>query len=446
MRIGIYSNRCYLDGVLKKANIYIENGKIAEIQLGAKSSQIDYDFEDDVIMPGAIDTHVHINEPGRTEWEGFETATKAAARGGITTLVDMPLNSTPVTTTITALRDKINASNGQLNVNCGFWAGITDNNLQELDKLLSAGCLGVKVFMVHSGIDEFPDISDEHLEELMQYLGSKNIPVLAHCEKEEELKELAPNTDSYKKFLASRPKASEDKAIEQFISLSEKHNCKAHLVHLSSSNSLDRIRNVKSNKAPLTVETCPHYLLFNAEEIDDKDTLYKCCPPIREKSNNDLLVKALVDGTIDFIATDHSPAPRSLKEMESANFTAAWGGISGLQFLVSASWTAVKEKMDLESFIPLITSKPAKFLGLENKKGFLKEGYDADITVWNPEKEFKVEERTIGHKHKITPYKGKTLSGKNTATFVNGKLVFKNGIFLNRNCGEKILRQEHILV
>ncbi len=445
MRLGIFSNRCYLNGELTKANIFIENGKIKEIIPGEKTSQIDYDFEDDIIMAGAIDTHVHINEPGRTEWEGFETATQAAAKGGITTLVDMPLNSSPVTTNIAAFRSKMNAANGQLNVNCGFWAGQINDNFEELDKLLQAGCLGVKVFMVHSGIDEFPNLSKEHLESLMKHLGGKDVPVLAHCEWEDDLKEL-DKTTSYKKFLASRPKSSEDKAIELFLSLCEKYNCKAHIVHVASSDSLSKIREYKAKGLPLTAETCPHYILFKSEEIEDGNTLFKCCPPIRESENNEQLIQALNDGILDLLATDHSPAPKNLKGLSDGDFTSAWGGISGLQFLISSSWTAVKGKMNLETFIPLITSRPAKFLKIDHRKGMLKEGYDADIAVWNPDIDFKVEERTIGHKHKITPYRGMTLSGKIKATFVNGKLVYKNGIMLNRNCGEKILRGESVML
>ncbi len=446
MRLGIFSNRCYLNGELKKANIIIENGKIREIQLGEKSQGIDYDFEDDVIMPGAIDPHVHINEPGRTEWEGFETATKAAAKGGVTTLVDMPLNSSPVTTTISAFRDKMNAANYQLNVNCGFWAGQINDSFDELEKLLQAGCLGVKIFMVHSGIDEFPNLSQEDLEKLMAHLGEKKIPVLAHCEWDEDLKPLESPVTSYPKFLNSRPPSSEDKAIEHFITLCGRYDTRAHVVHVASASALEKIKLAKAQGLPLTAETCPHYIYFDAESIEDGQTVFKCCPPIRNRDNNDKLIQALEDGTLDMLGSDHSPAPKKLKGIDTGDFSTAWGGISGVQFLISAGWTAVKEKMPLEKFIPLITERPAEFISMHHRKGFLKAGYDADITVWSPETEFMVDDRTIWHKHSITPYKGKTLNGKVNATFVNGKLVYKKGIFLNRNCGTKILRGESVMI
>ncbi len=443
-RIIIFSRRCFIDNRLLPATITLENGKITDIRVGQNDSAgADFDFGNSVIMPGCIDAHVHINEPGRTEWEGFETATKAAAKGGTTTLVDMPLNSSPVVTSPAAFRRKLDAAAGKLHVNCGFWAGATNDDFQTLQQTLEAGCLGVKVFLVHSGIDEFPNISEEDLDGLMKFLGGKNIPILAHCEWTPRLIPLRGTTKSYQSYMDSRPNISEDYGVDVFIQGCKKYNTQAHVVHLASANSLEHIRQIKSQGHPLTVETCPHYILFSSEQIEDGDTLYKCAPPIRSRNNNRYLIKALVDGEIDFIATDHSPAPPDVKGLETGDFNAAWGGIAGLQFLLSASWTALKDEMDLLSFIPLVTSGPAEFIGLKNSKGKLQIGFDADITIWNPASSFKVREQDIEHRHKISPYVGKQLSGEVVATFVNGRLVYHDRKFIHLQQGKTILKTEH---
>ena len=438
---SIYSNRVWVNQKLQPASIEIKGEKINSI---IKKEKINgaIDYGDLIIMPGVIDAHVHINEPGRTDWEGFETATKAAAKGGTTTLIDMPLNSNPVVTTVAAFGKKLDAAKGKLSVNCGFWAGAINGDGEAVIDLIKKGCLGVKVFLSHSGIDEFPNISLSDLDQQMLALNSLNVPVLAHC----ELDTLPTDTDlknhptSYREYLKSRPKAWENEAIKAFVKLGKKNKCKIHVVHLSSQDCIKWINAQKEKGVNLTVETCPHYLLFNAENIEDGNTLFKCAPPIRERANNEQLKAALKSGIIDFITTDHSPAPPNIKELDSGNLQKAWGGIAGLQFLLSASWTALNNDMALESFIPMLTSKPAAFLGLDQQIGYIEEGYQADFTIWQPDATFTATSEIIEHRHKATPYNGLNLFGKIHSTFVNGEVVFSEGNFLNLNAGRIILK------
>ena len=435
--LKIFSNRCWVEGKLIPATISISGKSISEITEGKINDAKDYGNM--IIMPGVIDAHVHIDEPGRTEWEGFETATKAAAEGGTTSVVDMPLNSSPVTISKDAFTKKLDASKGKLNVNCGFYGGLIPGSLKNLIPLMGAGILGVKCFLTHSGIDEFPNVTEKDLDEAMPEIKKFNIPLLVHCELSTDLK-LEENCHSYKKYLASRPDSWETSAIELMIKLCRKHRCHVHIVHVSSALSLQLIKDAKAEGLPLTAETCPHYIYFNSETIPDSQTVYKCAPPIRSSANIDQLKKALGDGTLDFIASDHSPASPNIKELESGNLSAAWGGIAGLQFLLTASFSSLKESFEIEKFIPLLTEKPAKFLGLD-KKGFLKPGYDADIVIWDPEGETFVTEDKIFHRHTCCPYTNNLLAGKVVATFVNGELIFENDIFIKRNTGKWLMKK-----
>ncbi len=444
---AIFSQNCWLNHEFNAATVFVKDGLISKIEVGkvAPQSGIFEDVGENILMPGIIDVHVHINEPGRTDWEGFETATLAAAAGGTTTLVDMPLNSTPVTTSKENLTLKLLAAERKLNVNCGFYGGIVPQNIDRLENLIQSGVLGIKAFLTHSGIDDFPNVSEADLEKGMAILSKYDIPLLVHCELDEDNFEaqnnLNQNPSSYKAYLKTRPKSWENKAIKLMIKLCRKYNCKVHIVHLSSAEALKDIIEAKKEGLPITVETCSHYLLFNAKEITDGDTRFKCAPPIREKENNDQLKNAIVNGVIDFLTTDHSPAPPEIKELESGNFKKAWGGIAGLQFLLPASWTALKDSISSEAFIPLLTEKPAQFLHLNHQKGFLKVGYDADFVIWNPNEEFTVSEDTILHKHKMTPYLDRTLYGVVKQTYVNGKKVFDNNNFENKKAGKTILHQ-----
>lgn len=452
---GLYSKRCWINGKLQPATILWEENKVADIILGASDvfsvsdSQTAADvtienFGTAVIMPGAIDAHVHINEPGRTEWEGFETATKAAAAGGITTLVDMPLNSSPVTTNVAAFKAKLKVGENKLHVNCGLYGGLVPNNLEDFEELIRCGVLGIKCFLTHSGIDEFPNVSRQELEIAMPIIAKYQIPILAHCELTDTstaTKTTTLNPGNYQQYLNSRPKRWENEAVQLMVELCEKHACPTHIVHVASDEALSIIAKAKKKGLKITAETCPHYIYFEAETIPDNNTLFKCAPPIRERKNKEHLKKALKTGVLDLLASDHSPAPPHLKEMESGNLIKAWGGVSSLQYLLSASWTSLKNELSLQEFIPLLTENPAKYLGIQKQKGYIKKGMDADFTIWKPAESFEVKEIDNQHKHKISPYTGRVLFGKIAATYVNGVAVFNQKI-LNKKAGKWILKQQ----
>jgi allantoinase len=440
---GIYSRRCWIGGSLQEATVFFSEGRITTIEYGPlQNPQNVLHAGQHVLMPGVIDAHVHVNEPGRTDWEGFGTATAAAAAGGITTIMDMPLNASPVTTTSAAFRKKMEAGAGQLHIHCGLYGGLVPGNQEELEALLNEGVWGIKAFLTHSGIDEFPNVEEKELRAAMPLLQQKGIPLLVHCELDDgsENPDLLQHPRLYNAYLHSRPREWENKAIRLMIGLCRNYHCPVHIVHVSSSDILGEIHKAKKEGLPLTAETCPQYILFHAGIIPDGGTLYKCAPPIREKENNELLKKALANGTLDFIASDHSPAPPNLKETQTGNFRKAWGGIAGLQFLLPAAWTAMAGQMTLEKFIPLLTEHPARFLQLE-RKGKIAEGYDADLTIWSPENSFTVKEEMIFHKHKISPYVSQQLKGSVHQTFVSGELVYDNGRLVKKNTGKWLLKK-----
>ena len=419
---------------LKKAVILIKDGLIIDVvpSLAAGANDSIIDFGDAIVMPGVIDPHVHINEPGRTEWEGFETATKAAVSGGITTLVDMPLNASPVTTSASAFEKKIVATNHKLFTNCGFWGGVVPGNENDIEPLIDKGVLGFKAFLTHSGIDDFPNVTESDLRKVMPIIAKHNLPLLVHCElTNAPVKNSQPaNNRSYQQYLASRPKAWEDKAIALMIKLCEEYHCPVHIVHLSSSQSIDQIRKAKEKGLPLTVETAQHYLYFYAEAIEDGQTAFKCAPPIREKANNDLLWQALQEGIIDFVATDHSPARPDLKQLESGDFTTAWGGVASIQFALPILWTASRKRtIGVEKMATWLSEKPALLIGAKNKKGKIAKGFDADLCVWNPNASVTVDQSMIHHRHKVTPYLNETLYGVVEQTYLAGKKIFDLGKF-----------------
>ena len=436
----LYSQSVWVDGKLQPATIQIQNGTISNIHFSKQDNA--EDFGDWVIMPGVIDVHVHVNEPGRTEWEGFETATQAAAAGGTTTIIDMPLNASPVTTTLEAFQQKLESSKGKMNVNVGFYAGLVPGNASHLEALIKAGVVGVKCFLTHSGIDEFPNVTEKDLDEAMPIIAKYKLPLLAHCELYNGEVECGfdDNPTSYKHYLASRPKKWENDAIVLMIRKCREHNCPIHIVHVASAEALAQIEAAKKEGLPITAETCTQYIYFNAEEIPDASCIYKCAPPIREKANNEQLKKAFVSGVLDFITTDHSPAPPSIKEMESGNLKKAWGGIAGIQFLLNGSWTAMKEIVTLEQFIPLVTSKPAKFIKAKNK-GEIRIGNDADLVIWNPKESQTIQEEDVLFRYKISPYIGQNLSGIVAETIVNGETVYQNKSLQNKNKGQWLLQK-----
>lgn len=443
MQQKIYSQRCWIDNRLQEATLGIAHGRIVAIELGSPNNWEGVtNCGSDVLMPGVIDAHVHINEPGRTAWEGFDTATRAAAAGGTTTLVEMPLNASPVTTHVAALKAKLDAAAGKMSVHCGFYGGLVPDNLAELPALLQSGILGMKAFLVHSGIDEFPNVGMEDLEAAMPLIAKAGLPLLVHCEWASEGRDAAllANPSHYMAYLESRPKAWENEAIARMIDLCRRHQCPVHIVHLSSAEALDMIAAAKQEGLPLTVETCAQYLYFAAEDIPDGNTLFKCAPPIREKANQRALKAALAEGLIDFIATDHSPAPPDIKGLDSGNFATAWGGIAGIQFLLPAAWSALRDALSLEAFIPLLTANPARFLNIAPQKGTLQVGSDADIVVWSPETAFEVRRETVLFRHPISPYIGETLFGMVKGTYLCGHLIYQNQQMLAPYKGTWLMR------
>ena len=399
------------------------------------------DMGNNVIMPGLVDAHVHINEPGRTDWEGFETATKAAAAGGITTIVDMPLNCIPVTTTVDALNQKIIATKDQLWIDCGFYGGLIPDNIQDLESLADAGVLGFKAFLSPSGIDEFPNISEKHLREALHILAKKGIPVLVHAELENGATSSEENK-TYKYFQESRPKSWENNAIKLLIQLCREFNVHIHIVHLSSADILPEIAQTRKDGFPLTVETCPHYLHFSSERISDGDTRFKCAPPIWNGENRENLWAGLEEGIINFITSDHSPCTPELKNLEAGNFEKAWGGISSLQFALPVIWTECKQRgYSLEQLINWMSKQPAKFIGKDQQKGQISPGFDADLVCWNPDKKYIIKKEAIHHKNKLTPYEGESLYGVVNATFLRGQKVYENGQFLGNPKGKIILNR-----
>jgi len=438
---AIKGNKILTPEGIRQAVVLVKDGRIADVlpDLPEGFAADVIDIQDRVLMAGVIDTHVHINEPGRTDWEGFNTATRAAIAGGLTMLVDMPLNSSPVTTSAQAFDVKIAATTGQLHTNCGFWGGLVPGNTDQIEPLISKGVLGFKAFLTHSGIDDFPNVTEEDLRKAMPIIARHNLPLLVHCELSTDEKLATGDVTSYSNYLQSRPKEWEDKAIALMIRLCEEFNCRTHIVHLSSANSIEPIAKAKQKGLPLTVETGQHYLYFDAEEIPDRQTQFKCAPPIRERENNEQLWMALKDDIIDFVATDHSPAPPDLKKLVSGNFMTAWGGIASLQFALPVLWTAAKKhNCTLENIAKWLCENPAKLTGQSSKKGKIEKGYDADLIAWNPEKMFVLMEGLIQHKHKVTPYLNEELVGVVEQTYVGGVNVFKDGKIVNWNKGKLI--------
>jgi allantoinase len=427
----------------RPALLLLENGRIADVLPPDTAVNVPVlDLGDAAVLPGVIDPHVHLNEPGRTAWEGFDTGTRAALAGGLTTLVDMPLNSSPVTTSVKNLRIKQAATQGQLHTNVGFWGGIVPGNAAEIAPLIAAGVLGFKAFLTHSGIDDFPNATEADLRHVMPLLARHNLPLLVHCELSEYNDDWKRgDTRSYQNYLASRPKSWEDEAIKLLIRLCAEYHCPVHIVHLSSADSLPAIAEAKAQGLPLTVETGQHYLFFNAEDIADGQTQFKCAPPIRERANNERLWQALQSGLIDFVATDHSPAPPDLKQLASGDFATAWGGIASLQLALPVLWTAARQRgATLIDLARWLSQNPARLIGQSHRKGQLSIGYDADLLVLAPDATFTVTEALLHHRHKVSPYLGHELAGVVTHTFLAGEEVFRHPDFLHLNRGQLLTR------
>jgi len=405
--------------------IIVEHGLIREVVCGELPEEIAvFDFGNLVISPGVIDSHVHINDPG-TDWEGFESATAAAAAGGVTTLIDMPLNSDPVATTAESLQIKRNAAKGRCHVDVGFYGGVVPGNLDQLGLLVDEGVFGLKAFLCDSGLDAFPAAGEAELRSALAALKKSGVPLLAHAEIVNDSQRDIQDPRSYLEYMNSRPPEFETEAIKLLIELCSEFNSPVHIVHLATELALPMIKSAKSEGVPLTVETCPHYLLFSHKQVSEGDTRFKCAPPIRDDENRRLLGEAVSSGLIDTIGSDHSPCPPELKNLESGDFSKAWGGIAGLQLTLSATWTVGKSKSWTPTTIAQrLSTKPAEIFGLSKRKGSIAAGFDADFVVWDPDTSFEVDAEQLLHRHKVSPYEGASLFGVVRSTFLRGKCIF----------------------
>jgi allantoinase len=426
------SRRVVLPEGERPAAVVVREGRIAAIMslAEAPAAAETVDVGDACLMPGLVDTHVHVNEPGRTGWEGFATATRAAAAGGITTLVDMPLNSIPATTTVAALAAKRAAAEAAgCRVDCGFWGGVVPGNTAELEGLAGAGVLGFKCFMVPSGVDEFAHVEEHDLREAMPVLARLGLPLLVHAELPGPIAAAAAALQGDRRrhatWLASRPPAAEVEAIRLILRLCEETGCAVHIVHLAAAEALPDLRAARARGLPVTVETCPHYLVFSAGEIADGNTLCKCAPPIREREHRERLWEALREGVIDLVATDHSPCPPRLKRLDTGDFVAAWGGIASLEVALSAVWTEARQRgFAPDDMARWMAQRPARLAGLAGRKGVIAPGADADVIVWDPDAEWTVSGARLVQRHPITPYEGRRLAGRVRVTRVRGATVF----------------------
>jgi allantoinase len=437
--------------VLEPASIHIKSGvitAIADYEDVPSGCRVEDAEEGSIILPGLVDTHVHVNEPGRTEWEGFASATRAAAAGGVTTLIDMPLNSIPPTTSVAGLKTKLEAAAGQCFVDVGFWGGVVPGNTAELAGMSEAGVVGFKCFLIHSGVDEFPNVTEADLNVAMPELTRLNSLLIVHAELPGPIEKAARaaanlrgSASDYQSFLASRPRAAENEAVELMIKLSRKFGTRIHIVHHSSADALPLLRDARAAGLRLTVETCPHYLYFAAEDIPAGATEFKCCPPVRERANREKLWEALESGTIDLIVSDHSPCTADLKLKESGDFLKAWGGIASLQLRLPVIWTAAKTRgFSLGNVIHWLCEAPAAQVGLSGKKGQIAVGCDADLVFWNPDEQFRVEAGTLFHRNKLTPYDGEFLQGTVQKTFLRGRKIYDGGEISTLPQGRALLR------
>ena len=469
----VRSRRVVLPDGERPASIHIHLGTIAAVDAHDRvpAGADLFDAGDLVVSPGIVDTHVHVNEPGRTEWEGFDTATRAAAAGGVTTIVDMPLNSVPATTSVEALRAKREAAGG-CHVDVAFWGGIVPGNACEIDSLADAGVRGFKCFLVPSGVDEFPPVGQEDLRRALPFLARRKVPLLVHAESprliDPEIRsrdadpadpQSAIDSDgvpiggpqSYAAYLATRPPDAELEAVRLMIALAEEFGVRTHIVHVTAAETVDAVAQARARDVPVTAETCPHYLTFTADDVPSGATLFKCAPPIREARHRDALWTGLRRGALDLVASDHSPAPPALKC--PGDFPRAWGGIASLELSLAAVWTAARSRgrestlqaevleragrgapatgvrdavtpLDLARWM---SAAPASLAGLADRKGAIAVGRDADLAVWDPDAQFTVDASALQQRHKLTPYAGRRLLGVVRATFVRGECVWNEG-------------------
>jgi allantoinase len=425
VEVVLRARRAVVRGRVTPASVHVSGQRVVAVE--AYDAPVPDDArvvelaDDEVLLPGLVDSHVHVNEPGRTEWEGFASATRAAAAGGVTTVIDMPLNSIPPTVSVKALETKRAVARDQAYVDVGFWGGAVPGNVRDLRPLHDAGVFGFKCFLLHSGVDEFPHLEPEQLEAAMRETASFDALMIVHAEDSHAIEHApSPDGEAYDHFLHSRPRGAENLAIAQVIELARWTGARAHILHLSSSDALPMIRSARADGVRLTVETCPHYLSFTAEEIPDGATQFKCCPPIREASNRELLWEGLVEGTIDIVVTDHSPCTEDLKRFDSGDFGQAWGGIAGLQLGLSAVWTGARERgLTLADVVGWMATGPADQTGLTDR-GRIGPGAVANFAVFAPDEAFTVDISHLHHKNPVSAYAGRTLTGAVRQTWLHG--------------------------
>ena len=420
----------------RAATIHIESGRIDRV--GEHGEGADVDYGDLVVMPGLVDSHVHVNEPGRTDWEGFESATRAAAAGGVTTLVDMPLNSIPPTTSVEALLTKAEAMEGKCWIDVGLWGGAVPGNARELHAMLDHGALGFKCFLADSGAPEFEHLDSDGLRDALNALAGTNAPLLVHAELPEKLRFIDGDPRSYRLYLASRPPEAEDAAIELLSAECAASGVRAHVVHLSSAGGLEILRRARDARVPLTAETTPHYLHFEAESIPDGAPAFKCAPPIREHANREALWRGVHEGLLSAIVSDHSPCPPELKRLSKGDVAHAWGGIASLQFGLPVIWS--ERRLTLEQIAELMCNGPARVAGLQDRKGSIAPGLDADFVIFDPQGRFAITPEMIQHRHKVTPYAGEEMRGVVKTTWLRGRKVWEDEKPIGNPAGQWIRR------
>jgi allantoinase len=454
MAQALRSTRVLTPRGLKPATLLVEQERISEVREWADLPlAIDtHDFGDLLLLPGLVDSHVHINDPGRTDWEGFQTATRAAAAGGVTSLVDMPLNCLPETIDPPALQAKRAAAKGQAWVDWAAWGGIVRGNAHSLLPLAGAGVPGFKCFMIHSGIDTFAWVDESDLRYALSVLRTTGLPLLAHAElatpvnaARAALNNAGADWQKYSTYLASRPDAAEIEAIALLIRLAEEFETPIHVVHLSSALALPLLAEARHRGVPITVETCAHYLWFAAEEIPNGATELKCAPPIRDSANRKALWDALEAGLIDMVTTDHSPCPPAMKRRNEGRWDLAWGGISSLGLALPVVWTLLSQRsLDICASAKRLgrwmAAEPARLAGLSGRKGSLKVGADADFVVFDPDVTWTVTQEDLHFRHRMSPYLGARLRGRVQQTWLRGEQIFSSHNFIGQPRGRELVR------
>ena len=446
MAYAFLSNRVVTPQGTRPAALLIEDGTIRAVCSASElpGDTTIHDCGNHAILPGLIDTHVHINEPGRTEWEGFRTATRAAAAGGYTTLIDMPLNCLPETTTVEALEAKRKAAHGQCFVDWAPWGGAVADNQPHILPLAHAGVLGYKCFLIYPGCDGFTMIDQQQLEAALPHIAASGLPLLVHAELAAPIDRATAtlqNADwrTYSTYLRSRPDEAELEAIRLMIRLCRQYKFRLHIVHLSTALAVNDLKAARAEGLPITVETCPHYLHFAAEEIPDGATLLKCAPPIRNRANQQALWQALNDGIIDMIVTDHSPCPPEMKRTDTGRFDQAWGGIAGLSIAFPLIYTeALRRGFTLDHIARWMSSAPATLAGISHQAGSLEPNREANFTIFDTEAEFTVTPDKLHYRHPISAYMGEKLRGTVKATYLRGQPIYQSGLITDTPQGREL--------